>query len=267
MQFFFLLLFNVFLGAVLYLIISLKLERTATEYRERRFRKEMDEIISEFNLTAERNITILESRIRIMRRLLEQSGDLKSIDLVMEGEERDPAPVLRREAEGNPVQPSHDRNGELDGAVMKSAGKAALVAGHAVKKGLLLLFDRFIAIFPRTETGRIQLHADSGEDDGPLTIPAEAGPEARECVPVLIEKDMRVIAPMSIAEPPAEERKPLTESEIEEIVGKSEDKYAMVSILFEGGCGIDDISRHSGIPAGEVRLVLNLNRQTSTDSY
>ena len=77
MQLLLLLLFNLFMGAVMYLVISLKLERSATEFRERKLRKEMDEIIREFNATAERNISILENRIKTMRRLLEKSGDIK----------------------------------------------------------------------------------------------------------------------------------------------------------------------------------------------
>ncbi len=87
MQFFFLLLFNIFLGAVLYLVISLKLERSATEFRERRLRKEMDDIIKEFNMTAERNISILENRIGTLKKLLEKTGDIKSLDITIEVEE------------------------------------------------------------------------------------------------------------------------------------------------------------------------------------
>jgi hypothetical protein len=86
MQFFFLLLFNVFLGAVLYLVISLKLERTATEYRSRKLRKEMDEMLSEFNAAAERNITLLEKKIQVMRLLLEKTGDLATLDMIADEE-------------------------------------------------------------------------------------------------------------------------------------------------------------------------------------
>ena len=39
MQFFIFLIINVFIGAVFYLIISLKLERSATEFREKKAKK------------------------------------------------------------------------------------------------------------------------------------------------------------------------------------------------------------------------------------
>ncbi len=52
----------------------------------------------------------------------------------------------------------------------------------------------------------------------------------------------------------------LTEEEIGEIVASSDDRCKLVSLLFEGGCAVEDISRYSGMPAGEVRLILNLNR-------
>ena len=214
MQFFFLLLFNVFLGAVLYLIISLKLERTATEYRERRFRKEMDEIIREFNLTAERNITILESRIRVMRRLLEKTGDLKSIDFLMDDDEQDQATPRSIEAAPHSEWPANEGTPGRGDTVMVKAGKAALVAGEMAKKGLLILFDRINTIFPRSGAGLLQSPVVSAEDAGPPALSAQVEMEARNNAPVLIEKDLSEIAPPVDVEPPVEERMPLTESQI-----------------------------------------------------
>jgi hypothetical protein len=65
---------NIFIGVALYLIISLKLERSATEFRQQRLRKEMDEIIKEFTQTADRNISLLEHKIVIMKRKPEELG-------------------------------------------------------------------------------------------------------------------------------------------------------------------------------------------------
>ncbi len=59
---------------------------------------------------------------------------------------------------------------------------------------------------------------------------------------------------------PEEKRRALTAEEIEDIVAAAGDRYQLVSVLFDGGCAVEEISRYSGIPAGEVRLVLNLNR-------
>ena len=40
----------------------------------------MDAIINEFNSTAERNISLLENKIATLKKLLDISGDLKSVD-------------------------------------------------------------------------------------------------------------------------------------------------------------------------------------------
>lgn len=278
MQFFFLLLFNVFLGAVLYLVISLKLERSATEYRERRLRKEMDAIIREFNLTAERNISILEGKIRVMRRLLEKTGDIRSVDLIMEEEEAACAsPGAKREGT-NTEEAGYDLAVpaipvERRGESIARAGKAAAIAAGMVKKGLLIFFEKINHMLSRREmlpaehVPKIGVRHEPTHDAVTLHDP----PVRREWVdeeprPVLIEKDLRDVAPIEPPEAASDgSARPLSEREIEEIVAGSDDKYAMVSVLFEGGCGIDDISRYSGLPAGEVRLVLNLSGHVTAE--
>ncbi len=150
MQFFFLLLFNVFLGAVLYLIISLKLERSATEFRERRFRREMDEIIKEFNVTAERNISLLESRIRQLRRLLEKSGDIRTLDVTLDEEEAaENAGNSGTARELTAVMPRENQavfRGEDAPRAVPAGGENN--AGALIKKGLLILFEKIIDILP-----------------------------------------------------------------------------------------------------------------------
>ncbi|MFC1671138.1 hypothetical protein ACFL20_12175, partial [Spirochaetota bacterium] len=63
MQFFIIIVINLIMGALFYLVISLKLEKSSTHFREDKLRKEMDDIINEFNLVTERNVSILESKI------------------------------------------------------------------------------------------------------------------------------------------------------------------------------------------------------------
>ncbi len=53
MQFFVLIIINVIMGAVFYLILSLKLEKSSSNFREDKLRKEMDEIIYEFNIRSD----------------------------------------------------------------------------------------------------------------------------------------------------------------------------------------------------------------------
>ena len=261
MQFVFLLLFNVFLGAVLYLVISLKLERSATEFRERRFRKEMDEIIKEFNITAERNISLLESRIRQLRKLLEKGGDIRSLDITLDDGPGDvsagpggdrPIPV----APGGPGLNIELKNGiaahvgENNGAVL-------------IKKGLLILFEKFIDILtfkrgPVPPSGSADDSERAAAVEAPRVERLMGG--ATERSGAIIEKDMTMMIPAAVPPMPEKKRPALSEDEIGEIVAASEDRYKLVSILSEGGCCVEEISRYSGIPAGEVRLVLNLNR-------
>src|SRR3990172_3181588 len=255
MQFFFLLLFNVFLGAVLYLVISLKLERSATEFRERRLRKEMDEIIKEFNMTAERNISILESRIGMLRKLLEKTGDMKSLDITMAGEESNPY----RTDEGRETTPrvGYERQAVLHGNTRPGPAPAYGKSneGAIIKKSLLLLFNKIIHILQPRNDG-FPAHQSRREDAG--NIPDDAHVDFRpaqadraESAGNLIEKDLSSAIPG-----PAARKNPLTEEEIIELAALSDDRYKLVTILFEKGCAIEDISKYSGIPAGEVRLVL-----------
>jgi hypothetical protein len=263
MQFFFLLLFNVFLGAVLYLIISLKLERSATEFRERRLRKEMDEIIKEFNMTAERNISILESRIGMLRKLLEKTGDIKSLDITMAGDE--PDPLCTGEGKETAPRKEHERQGvsREDNRTVQDQEYGENNAGSMIKKGLLILFNKIINILQPRNDG-MPAYQSGTDDDG--NIPEDADNECRPAqetragsAGTIIEKDLSGAIPG-----PAVGKNPLTEAEIAELAALSDDRYQLVTILFEKGCAIEDISRYSGIPAGEVRLVLNLNINRET---
>ena len=257
MQFFFLLLFNLFLGAVLYLVISLKLERSATEFRTRRLRKEMDEMIGEFNATAERNISLLERRIRILRLLLDKAGDIRTLDMIAAEEEIDAgaekvAEPLPRQAAGAPSAPRREQHAAF--AVPEPAMENN--AGALIKKGLLLFVEK---ITHKHQTGRTG--AIAGEEDAIGYVPAASsgeypGPGADRRR--LIEKDLSGVVPAEAAADTGSGPR-LTEEEIIEIVTSSPDRYSMVSVLSERGCAIEEISRYSGIPIGEVRLVLNLN--------
>jgi hypothetical protein len=265
MQFLFLLLFNVFLGAVLYLVISLKLERSATEFRERRLRKEMDEIIKEFNMTAERNISILESRIGMLRKLLERTGDIKSLDITMAGEESDPLSTDEEKETAPRKEHGRQEVSREDNRTVQGQGYGENSAGSILKKGLLILFNKIIHILQPPGDNMPAYPDPDGSHDAGTTAEA-AGNNFRPAQEVraenagnLIEKDLRG----AVSGPPAG-KNPLTEVEIAELAALADDRYQLVTILFERGCAIEDISRYSGIPAGEVRLVLNLNLNRET---
>jgi len=81
LNFFLILLTNIFVGTVFYLVISLKLEKSASEYQVKKFKKEIDDMITEFNKTAERNISLLENKISVLKNLLDLETDKASMKI------------------------------------------------------------------------------------------------------------------------------------------------------------------------------------------
>jgi len=43
------------------------------------------------------------------------------------------------------------------------------------------------------------------------------------------------------------------------LLNSTDDKYKIISVLYDKGFAVDTIADYSGIPVGEVKLVLNLN--------
>jgi hypothetical protein len=230
----------------------------------------MDEIIKEFNMTAERNISILESRIGLLRKLLEKTGDMKSLDITMAGEELDSSRT--EEGKEAPSRMEHNLHAVIleDSRPGPDPTYGSNNAGAGIKKGLLLFFEKIIHILqlridgPSDYCDRADNVGDISNDENSKFRPGPGQAIIPDGMNNLIEKDL------SMAKPGLSGRKdPLTEEEIMELVALSGDRYHMVTILSEKGCGVEDISRYSGIPVGEVRLVLNLNfnKDTSNNRY
>ncbi|MDA3901762.1 MAG: hypothetical protein PF637_14720 [Spirochaetes bacterium] len=81
LNFFMILLTNIFTGVILYLVLTLKLEKSSTNYHIQKYKREIEEMMREFNQSAERNITLLENRIKMCKKLLKISGSIESIDI------------------------------------------------------------------------------------------------------------------------------------------------------------------------------------------
>jgi hypothetical protein len=81
LNFFIILLTNIFTGVIIYLVLTIRLEKKSSSYEQEKLKREFDEVIRDFNSSAERNISILENRIAIMKKLLNISGKLPSIDI------------------------------------------------------------------------------------------------------------------------------------------------------------------------------------------
>ena len=251
MQFALLVLFNVFLCAVFYLIISLKLERSATEYRERRLRKEMDEIISEFNRTAERNISLLESRIHTMRRLLEKAGQMKGIDVTIDDEAAAGTP--RRSESINQSRIEKEREESGPHLEWKSSGETL-----TIKKGLQILTAHISSIFFRKRERAVsmnEVHRDDGTHEAAAIRASFIDSTATGSI---IQREAGS-APRDDRVDEVIRRAPMSDEEFKAIVEQAENRYALVALLHERGCSPEEIACRAGIPLGEVRLVMNLN--------
>lgn len=81
LNFFIILLTNVFTGIIIYLVLTIRLEKKTSSYEQSKIRREFEEVIRDFNASADRNITLLENRINIMKKLMKIGGTLESIDI------------------------------------------------------------------------------------------------------------------------------------------------------------------------------------------
>ncbi len=254
MQFLFLLMVNVILWVVFYLVISLKLERSASEFREKRLRREMDAVIKEFNETAERNISLLENRITVMKRLMKQGGIVKNLDMnvgddVVSLPAADTAKPCREEPR---VAPAAERSVPSAGVAVRNdmtrllRGASDMVRAY-VGKGALFLLERI--------AGKAEVSSPERDERANREVQAPAAVGAP--VAGSIRKDLSEFAD-AVTDPSLGADR-FNETDIAGLFGESNDKYALISDLYGKGCPVELISRCSGIPAGEIRLVLNLH--------
>ncbi|MDR3238064.1 MAG: hypothetical protein LBT84_06140, partial [Spirochaetia bacterium] len=158
MYLFVIILVNVFMGALLYLVISIKLERSASDFRQQRLRKEMDEMLKEFNAAAERNISLLENRIQTARKLLEQSGALKGLDILADDE----APLPEQLPAAVTDKPQDPPGAEPSAVTVKQsllALKTALAGGISRKRrnAIARLAEKYGAYEPHTPEAPAEL--------------------------------------------------------------------------------------------------------------
>ncbi|HQP47440.1 MAG TPA: hypothetical protein PKX12_01815 [Spirochaetota bacterium] len=275
---------NIAMFAIFYLIISLKLERSASEFREKRLRKVMDEIIKEFNETAERNISILENKISVMKRLMDASGSLKSIDISVMDEVDSNIEDKQKSMPHDQALPPVFNN--LSGKkVSASAPRKTISPAERIGSRLSFLGHGLynasckisLKIREKLLSGRdyINENSSSRRNLSPV-IPSSRSINISEresrfdytieerVIPVssedfTIEKEYTDIKDhLLAAEEPVEIDK-MSERELAGLFTSSDDKYNLISDLFNEGYTVELLSRSSGIPVGEIRLVLNLN--------
>jgi hypothetical protein len=253
------------MAAVFYVILRFKLEKYASDYREKRLKREMDEIIVEFNETAERNISLLENRLELLKKFLEQSNKINNIDLSADEKiqikntyvvpnDVDLISDELRSAKNDSIKEPFDR-------ISKSNSVESGLISRYFSKIKLNLEKTYKTIVTNKNTGhelyreeKISLNQEMNFDDmikiqsGIITSPGRAVQENDE---ENLEKTGEIVIGV--------ENNSLSEDELEEMFSISDDKYFLISDLFNKGYTSDVISRCSGIPIGEIKLVLDLN--------
>ncbi|MBN1500418.1 MAG: hypothetical protein JW982_09685 [Spirochaetes bacterium] len=182
---------NILICTIFYLFVSLKLEKSASEFYVKKFRKEMDDTIREFNQTADRNISLLENRINVFKILLQKSGQIDSVDFNINDEKKE----LNDGGKTAKINRSIFNSRNKDGNFKKN---------ESAVKGIDF-----------TVNEEINFSA--------LKNPVKA------------------------------------EDEIKNLFHSADDRHSLIGELYEEGIPVDIISRCSGIPAGEIKLILNLH--------
>ncbi len=276
MEFALLVLVNIVMATIFYLVIRLKLENTASGYREKKLKREIDEIISEFNEVAERNISILESRISSMKRILEKSGDLKSVDIQIDDadhviksklpENRPPAEVSpdvmipAEKSTGREISYNSKRDFKIflrDAIALSRKAffslKVVIINKYINYKNSLNDFLKDVSV--SLENGQASGNGEKGTgNDAPLDNDAKADVEAGGVQPDAGGHNREIVKNLAAEMPLL-----LSEGEISEMFIKTDDKYLLISELYHKGYSANIITKCSGIPMGEVKLVLDLN--------
>jgi len=252
------------MGAVIYLVISLKVEKSASDYRKNKFRKEMDSVITEFNSAAERNISLLENRIEIIRKLMEKSGEMQQVDYLLQDEE------IKKN-----VEPEKIVKQEVKTEDFLSDDLSADEEISTAKKSLLLLKKKVIDKFETiASSDKVDVKAVHSDDSESLDKSFKYNQKRGSTFDYTIEKDLTQELKTLLQENKEEtleennneeenviESKAVEESmdkQINLIVSETPDTYNLVAELNKIGCSTEEIAQHAGIPAGEVHLVLNL---------
>lgn len=263
LTFFVIILSNIVIATIFYLIISLKLEKSASEYYSKKFRKEMDDVIREFNSTADRNISILENKITMLKKVLKQNGLSHTIDIKDEVKKED----KQREKQLN-VNAFNEKN------IQESQSQKNLqIAADNKKNNKNIITD----VFEKTLSFFEKLNNKGQENKeykitGNIESIKKKFKKSNESIEYTVDEDIKVDY-KSITDEDSENVQNLDEKsnysnksskikndqQVKEMFEKSKNVHGLLSELFEKGYSIETLSRCSQIPTGEVKLIVSLS--------
>ena len=255
MDFFILLVLNIFIGAVIFLILSLKIEKTSSTFQEKKLRKEMGEIITEFNAAAERNITLLENRISVLKKLLIEDGSLKGVDFT----------ILDNEMKNNSGEKNIFDKQNSNKIYKKKKGIDDFENQFNISRDGIKIKDMFkdnfhvdneIDLNNNDKNRKKLLNKFKNEDEifSDKTAVAENS-EFKKENSIDLSSDEEIILNYKVQQLDNS----IVNNDIEELFQKTDDKYGLIATLFADGHSIEELSKYSGIPSGEIKLVISLN--------
>ncbi|HQQ50054.1 MAG TPA: hypothetical protein PLZ29_02590 [Spirochaetota bacterium] len=285
MQLIILIMVNILIASVFYLVISLKLERSATEFRSKRLRKEMEELINEFNNTAERNLSLLEYKINILRELLKRGDALNGIDITIDDENVQPLSAEKSKTK------SHNRKNNLT-ADTKDTGKKhdAIVADIINQRNVV---NEMQSDFNNEKSINKQNNIESPIMEGNSAIPSVKEQllelsriivaRIKEYIKYKYKKNVAMkdlsdvhyhemqdmsttsfqsdsyILEESMTKTSEEDTSNVDETVLQQMYENADDKYLFIAKLYSRGYTLQMLSKISGITISEISLILNLS--------
>jgi hypothetical protein len=251
MEFFILLVLNIFIGAIIFLVLSLKIEKNSSTFQEKKLRNEMSEIITEFNATTDRNITLLENRISVLKNLLMETGELKSVDFT----------ILDDKMKDNSNRKDFFDKQKRNKTVKKKKWIDDSENQYHITKDEIKIKDMFKNDF------HVDNESDLNNNDQNNKKFLNKSKKEDE---ILSEKvlvvENSVFEKENNVDLSADEEIILNYKDqqsdsidMEELFQKTNDKYGLITALFADGHSIEELSKYSGIPSGEIKLVISLN--------
>ncbi|MEW6527785.1 MAG: hypothetical protein AB1444_14100 [Spirochaetota bacterium] len=277
MQLVILIMVNILIASIFYLVISLKLERSATEFRSKRLRKEMEDLINEFNHTAERNLALLEYKINVLRELLKRTDALPNLDItindenqIKSGSKKNKKKINRKEERifAEQIQNKEDIQTILPDPfidISKKPGKdlhdnAIVYLERDTTQSVYESKSKVPTIKEQlSEIARVALHKFSQYIESRYTK------KANNNFPVHLQDVSRsVIEEYDTSQVKDDEKLvdvviPADEDELITLYNNADDKYLMIAKLYSQGYPLQVLSKISGIPIGEISLILNLS--------
>jgi hypothetical protein len=229
MEILFIVIFNVIAVVLIYIALHVKMDRQVKRLFERKMKSEMDSLITEFNSVADRNISLLEKRIKTLKYLMEESGNIKGIDVLI-GEEKkewrpDPETVQAKQEEVKPVEGAGTPEGSI--------GLTSMV--DAVVNQIRELF---INRFPRRKGGARGSVIDMVSQDYPIEKEID-GRGFSDKDDFDIKKRNEINNDLSI-------------------LHGSSNLHGDIFSLYQKGYDISLLARETGLSEGEISLVINL---------